>query len=402
MAHNLDGDAKLSDENDEEEIDGEKEMKIEKEEKRESIRENLREKDSRSSHMEPTWIGLPLKSKSNGDLYYSAVKVDKYKFRVGDCAYFTPNSDDQIPYIGQITKLWQSKVKHNGGSTDLQSDQMLVQCVWYYYPEDTHIGRTKKNHKHELFLSDLSDINSVGSLLSPIEVISFQDYNRKVTSTPKKELKELYFCRYFYSESSKEFYPLKLDSTNGHFNIEGLLTQEPIKRPKNWPKGLDYSQSCMWRNIPEPIKNYLQTKVSPNTELRPESEQTHKLGLYAIKDLKKGTTIGEYTGYLCVNGEEDEEDGDVDIDSSPKTKSSKFLKVLCEDNEVSVSVDATNSGNEFRFIKDSNAKGKPANVCFVPLQLDGRWHLSVVALVDINTNDELLVDTKTKYWISQV
>src|SRR5690348_8445968 len=47
----------------------------------------------------------------NGDTYYSCVKVDKYKFRVGDCAYFTPNSDDQVPYIGQITKLWQAKCR---------------------------------------------------------------------------------------------------------------------------------------------------------------------------------------------------------------------------------------------------------------------------------------------------
>ena len=41
---------------------------------------------------EPSWIGLPLKIKKNGNIYYSAVKVDKYQFKIGDCAYFTPNS----------------------------------------------------------------------------------------------------------------------------------------------------------------------------------------------------------------------------------------------------------------------------------------------------------------------
>ena len=120
--------------------------------------------------------------------------------------------------------------------------QMYVQCVWYYYPEDTHTGRIKKHHKQEVFLSDLSDVNTVDSLLEPVEVVSFHDYSKRVNSSPKKgnqrkfvaadthqEFKDLYFCRCFYSENNRSFHPLQLDFNNGSFGIERPRYQENSK-----------------------------------------------------------------------------------------------------------------------------------------------------------------------------
>jgi len=231
----------------------------------------------------------------------------------------------------------------------------------------------------------------VDSLLSPVEVVSFQDYNKKVNTTPKKELKDLFFCRYFYSENVKEFLPLKIDYPNGHFNIEGFKTDKEAPIPKNWPNGLEYTQACVWRNIPEMIKDYLQSKVVPSAELRSIEENDQQLTLIAQKEFKQGTVVGQYTGYLCVNGEEVEENKTSQIEPG-------FLRILYEDDEVSVSVDASNSGNEYRFINDATTRAKPANVAFAPVQLDGKWHLIIVALRDIKVGDELVVNTKFKYW----
>lgn len=72
--------------------------------------------------VEPTWVGLPLKTKMNGDVYYSSVQVGKHRYRIGDCALFTPNSEDQSPYIGQILKLWQAYTSGTSHSSIVFSD----------------------------------------------------------------------------------------------------------------------------------------------------------------------------------------------------------------------------------------------------------------------------------------
>ena len=62
---------------------------------------------------------------------------------------------------------------------------MYVQCIWYFHPEDTFVGRTKKHHKAEVFISDFSDINSVNTLLSPVEVVSFSEYSLRQNNIKK-------------------------------------------------------------------------------------------------------------------------------------------------------------------------------------------------------------------------
>lgn len=119
------------------------------------------------------WVGLPLKIKSNGDVLYSAVSVGKHIFRIGDGARIIPNAIGEAPYTAQIVKLWQSA---NGGETP---SQMFVKCMWYQYPEDTHCGRVKKNHKDELFFTDTYDVHTVNTLLEPVEVLSYEDYQKR-------------------------------------------------------------------------------------------------------------------------------------------------------------------------------------------------------------------------------
>lgn len=67
---------------------------------------------------------------------------------------------------------------------------MYVQSVWYYYPDDTQLARSKKFHPEEVFLSDLSDVNTVDNLIGPVEVLSFAEYNKRInsSSSPKKGL----------------------------------------------------------------------------------------------------------------------------------------------------------------------------------------------------------------------
>lgn len=360
-----------------------------------------RERDNEVLNSIPSWIGLPLKTKRSGDIYYTAVKVNKFKFRIGDCAYFTPNSEDSQPYVGQITRLWQ---------TPVPDVQMMVQCVWYYHPEDTHSGRTKKNHKQELLLSDLSDVNNVNSLLSPVEVLSYPEFSKRIAqpNLTKKELKDIFFCRTFYDENNQIFYNLEADD-NGSVRIEGLKpAPDTVSVVRHWPANIQYTTTLLWRDLSEQVKDLLNSKANSLVEIRPiqtddsamdlnENDEANSVeadfGLFASADIPEPTTLGEYTGYLINNtaGMQDE---------SENIKTNKYTRTLYEDHEVLVHVDATHAGNEFRMMKDSSQTNRRPNARFQTSRVDGKWHLFVVSTSPIKKGEEILADYTVNYYSS--
>jgi len=339
---------------------------------------------SEPSSEEPKWIGLPLKTKANGDIYYSAVKINGKLFRIGDCSQFTPNSEDQNPYVGQITKFWQS------ASPALKdkpaAERMFVQCIWYYIPEDTPSGRTKKHHKREIFFSDLSDVNTVDSLICPVEVVSFEEFNRKLPHYGKKDLKKLYFCRSFYSENTKEVHQLMVDQNN-HVEIEGLQDERAI--PKNWPNTIQYTANTLWR-VPEQFREYFQKKYNPNAEIRVVEDTANKnrLSLFATAAITEGTILREFTGIISISPPTRDE---AEEEPSSIPKQPRFIHTLFEDEEVRVQMDGNISSNEFRFINPVTPNDK-ANVKFVPIWLAGKWHLVIVSKTNIQKDEELFAD----------
>jgi len=260
---------------------------------------------------------------------------------------------------------------------------MFVQCIWYYYPEDTQLGRTKKHHKNELFLSDLSDVNTVNSLLSPVDVVSFVEYNVRTAETSKKDLKRLYFCRYFYSENTNEFHPLRIDE-NGHTRIEGF--HQDIDLPKNWPNSVLYTPNSVWR-VSEQFRDYFNSHIESKYEIRnlDPSNSKSRFGLFTTVDLEQGSILGEFTGYVNVS----------DVTDEPGL--SRFVHTLFEDEELHVKIDSNTAGNEFRFVsKVSN--GGNANVKFVPVWLESKWLLLVVTIAAVEKGQELLADFGTVTW----
>eukprot|EP01119_Soliformovum_irregulare_P023040 TRINITY_DN7984_c1_g4_i1.p1 TRINITY_DN7984_c1_g4~~TRINITY_DN7984_c1_g4_i1.p1 ORF type:complete len:680 (+),score=219.80 TRINITY_DN7984_c1_g4_i1:161-2200(+) len=401
MPHNLEGvtfneknadgdeDADVDEEvNGDADVDGDADADMEEEEEKE---------EEKSKEIQLTsWIGLPLKVKTNGDICYACVKSGKYKYRIGDCAYFTPNSGDKTPYVGQITKFWQA---NNPNAPN--GNKMYVQCVWYYYPEDTYSGRTKRHHKKEVFLSDLSDVNTVDSLIRPVSVFDFHEFSKRSSPSKNGEEKDVYFCRYFYSENTKKFHVLNQVPMGNHYHIESFKEEEQF--PENWPKSVHFSRKILWRDISEMVRDYLSSSQVPTVEIQ-EIEATggSEFGLFAARDISRGSIIGEYTGYLSINDEVQDEIQDEIQDESDDEKSNgnggkkvdKFRRVLFEDEEVSVSIDAAMAGNEMRYIRQPRGK-EAANSKFVSVALNGEWRLIVMATTDIPQGIEILAGTET-------
>jgi len=166
------------------------------------------------------------------------------------------------------------------------------------------------------------------------------------------------------------------------------LFVDKCTRPKNWPTSIEYVPNLILEELPETVKDRLHSPVIPGVEIR--SSAADGLGLFAAKDMACGYTIGEYTGQACVNGDDGEDSKDV-----------QFVRNLYEDEEISVAVDASDSGNELRFIRDCKKTEKP-NVTFVPVQANGTWRLTVMTTVEVKTGQELLADLSVNHMKTEV
>lgn len=103
---------------------------------------------------------------------------------------------------------------------------MLVECIWYYFPEDTN-PVSKTDDPHEVYLSGVKDVNTVGCIVHPANVTSYAEYQRLLklkeqeeeddgiinSSTLKSniDLENLFFSKLFYCEETKSFRPIEYD-----------------------------------------------------------------------------------------------------------------------------------------------------------------------------------------------
>ena len=175
------------------------------------------------------------------------------------------------------------------------------------------------------------------------------------------------------------------------------------------------------------LRDHLSYSCLPSVEILCK-EDNHK-GVFALDKLHQGSVVGCYSGHVLLDTENEEneeikqnaennestaiEELNLMKDSSHKQleqsddnnkgsqslrrQDSKYIKVLFDDDEVSVSVDATTSGNELRYINDCPHGVKP-NAQFISSQLDGKWNLLLVTTTDIEKGQELLVDKDHLYW----
>eukprot|EP01117_Protostelium_nocturnum_P018928 TRINITY_DN802_c0_g1_i5.p1 TRINITY_DN802_c0_g1~~TRINITY_DN802_c0_g1_i5.p1 ORF type:complete len:747 (-),score=289.50 TRINITY_DN802_c0_g1_i5:884-3124(-) len=290
------------------------------------------------------WVGLPLKKKKNGDVHYTSVKVENNTFRIGDCVYFEASlHGDEVKdkgttmnYIGKITKLFQTnskaKMKAHGGT-------MLVECVWYFYPEDTRTGRRKKHHKREVFLSNLTDVNNVNTIRAPVQVLSFPDFNQTVNS-PANSAEEIppdiFFCRSFYDEVSTTFHPFSLDYKTGNFHFSDVINHAQ-NRVKNWPKEVEFTCQSIWGEISGGVKELLDTKHKPYVKIEAlnalNKENNAAISttnaLFAATFLSEGMILGDFQGVVVNNTEE----------ATSHHDPNGSIRTLYEDHEVMVSID---------------------------------------------------------------
>jgi len=141
----------------------------------------------------------------NSNTYYNSVKVNNIKYKISDFAFVWNDTSVEDPdsktvknyWIGQIKTLYKSK----------EDDTNMVECNWFYRPEDTIYKWNKQTHDRELFLTDHIDAIPLESLLKNCEV------------KPSKAIPDL---RAYVEVEDQYFYKKKYDSKNKCF-VKGLF-----------------------------------------------------------------------------------------------------------------------------------------------------------------------------------
>jgi len=127
------------------------------------------------------WVGEPLEKKS-GKEYFKAAELEDIVYEIGDCARFkAPN--DQRQFLGRIISFFQA------------TEQMYVECKWYYFPDDIQINNIPFGAE-EVFESNLKDTNSIGTIEGAAQVITEQEFIKLKNEGFIGD--NVFYCKRFY------------------------------------------------------------------------------------------------------------------------------------------------------------------------------------------------------------
>eukprot|EP00911_Craspedida_sp_UC1_P002743 UC1_evm2s2011 len=187
------------------------------------------------------------------------------------------------------------------------------------------------------------------------------------------------------SSGSSNSVALPANHHSRHHRQADLLTPDNLKvaaLPKNWPPEVVYSSVNLW-NTPRAEKLRHQSATHghiASVEIRKLDKKLKKgrFGLFATTDLRKGDTLGSYTGVVYE---------DCGYNSSEYVAELDPARGIC--------VDAKRVGNEFRFMNDGARDGAKVNVKFTTRSClcgGGEPMVTVVTTSDIRAGEELLLD----------
>lgn len=111
-------------------------------------------------------------------------------------------------FVARIEGLWQNK-----------EGLKCFEARWYYFPEDTKVGRLRRHHKKEVFESTHSDDNELDTIQRKCVVLGWDAY-RDWAAQPvpadsaavAEEVDSTFVCRAQYNVTTHEVRPLSLSA----------------------------------------------------------------------------------------------------------------------------------------------------------------------------------------------
>lgn len=163
------------------------------------------------------------------------------------------------------------------------------------------------------------------------------------------------------------------------------LSQYSLKRGKNKCELLREPQQ---KNLQAQINHQFQTPIYLKY-----INDIVGFGAFADASIKELDLVGEYTGYLCVEQEFDQE-----VDATYSIDVGNFYKDELGTG-TQLYVDARKSGNFMRFMNHSYEPNVHSLSVYNPS--DGLWHVMMYANRYIPKDSQLLIDYGSGFWKSQ-
>ncbi|KAL1521246.1 hypothetical protein AB1Y20_020917 [Prymnesium parvum] len=169
-----------------------------------------------------------------------------------------------------------------------------------------------------------------------------------------------------------------------------------FRPPENWPAEIQYCNQLLWNEVPAEYQ-FLRMRVGDDGAVRrPKQLKIVKIknrkhpcfgeyGLFASENIDKGVVLLDYAGRISV----------VVGEESDVNRSSYLLNMFTdEEHSVYVDIDASQIGNEARFINDYHGTGQPANSQFWPYfdEHTGEKRMSIKTIKPVASGQEILVD----------
>ncbi|XP_014473147.1 PREDICTED: uncharacterized protein LOC106743634 isoform X2 [Dinoponera quadriceps] len=113
---------------------------------------------------------------------------------IGDSAVFLSTSSADRPYIGQIMSMWETS-----------NSNMIVKVKWYYHPEERKGSPENLKYPGGLFESNHLDENDVQTISHKCEVLSLDEYIKRLGKEPDQtvyENKDVYYLAGTYDPTT--------------------------------------------------------------------------------------------------------------------------------------------------------------------------------------------------------
>ncbi|KAL1524883.1 hypothetical protein AB1Y20_019762 [Prymnesium parvum] len=161
----------------------------------------LRPKAKRKDSGREGWVGPCESVGAEGERFYEAIRIAGEVFHVGDDVVVKASE-------GHVNELWTCKIE---GFWESRDGERLMDCRWYYTPEETRTGRLPGHDRREIFESVVTEENPVGVISAPCRVLSWSAYQRwleEEIADDDEDDEHVFVCRAKYQPGTGEFLPL--------------------------------------------------------------------------------------------------------------------------------------------------------------------------------------------------
>jgi len=200
--------------------------------------------------------------KDEHKIYYQAFSAQGEVFTIGECALLRPSVVGEQPYIGRIESLYQK--------TD---QQKYLVTTWFFWPEETAMGRQPSHGENELFISTEREENLLTAVYAKCFVMTqYQAHQAALSGQTFK--KNQYIARMKYDSKNKTLQLLreykevppanKTPTTHQIEKLIGTYKDESNENQGYFVKWRDEKiQHCSW--VP---KDQIPTTQTPNIDFQ--------------------------------------------------------------------------------------------------------------------------------------